>query len=80
MIKVHTDRENYLAGETSDIPVSEVEVSDFIPEFSSIDESHMDSVNLDQPVIIAETASVLPYALLFTTFEYFLRSDVVIYP
>ena len=39
-----------------DVPLEDVSVGDFCREFSSIDESHMDSVQLGQPVILAEIA------------------------
>jgi hypothetical protein len=37
-------------------PVEEVYVKDFYKEFSVINESHMDSVEIGQPVILAEIA------------------------
>ena len=44
----------YLEGECSDIAVTEVDVDDYPREFSSINESHVNTVSLTQPVIVAE--------------------------
>ncbi len=45
---------NYLERENSDIAATEVEVGSYYRGFSSINESHVDTVSLDQPVILAE--------------------------
>jgi hypothetical protein len=45
---------NYLEHENSGIAVTEIDVGSYYEKFSSINESHVDSVSLDQPVIIAE--------------------------
>jgi len=37
-----------------DVTLEEVEVSDFFKDFSSINESHMNSVEISRPVILAE--------------------------
>lgn len=44
----------YIEENPDDITVEEVAVSDFFEGFSLINESHMDSVEISQPVILAE--------------------------
>ena len=44
----------YIQKKSDDITLEEVAVSDFFEGFSSINESHMDSVEISQPVIMAE--------------------------
>ncbi len=44
----------YIKKNSSEIELVDVDVSDFPKCFSSIDESHLDSVDVSQPVIIAE--------------------------
>ena len=44
----------YIQKNLNDFSIEEVYVSDFEREFSSINETHMDSVELLQPVILAE--------------------------
>ena len=44
----------YIQKKPADITLEEVEVSKFFEGFSSINESHMDSVEISQPVIVAE--------------------------
>ena len=38
----------------SDVDLVEIAVSDFCSEFSSLDESHVDSVDISRPVVLAE--------------------------
>lgn len=45
---------NYLDGDSSGIAVTEVEVDNYPRGFSSINESRVNTVSLDQPVIVAE--------------------------
>ena len=45
---------SYLEAKSCSVPITEIDIGDFYKEFSSINESHVDSVNLEQPVIIAE--------------------------
>ena len=44
----------YLKQEDSGVSLTEIDIRSYFREFSSINETHVDSVNLDQPVIIAE--------------------------
>jgi hypothetical protein len=44
----------YLESKQSPVEISTFEISDYHGEFSSINESYVDSVDLDQPVIVAE--------------------------
>ncbi len=44
----------YIKKNSDGIAIEEVAVSDFFEGFSSINESHMDSVEISQPVIMAE--------------------------
>ncbi|HXW68439.1 MAG TPA: ParB N-terminal domain-containing protein [Dissulfurispiraceae bacterium] len=44
----------YIQENPDGIILEEVRVSDFSKDFSSINESHMDSVDISQPVILAE--------------------------
>ncbi len=44
----------YIQGNPDSITLGEVAVSDFFSGFSSINESHMASVEISQPVIVAE--------------------------
>jgi len=44
----------YIQKKPDGIAIEEVAVSDFFEGFSSINESHMDSVEISQPVIVAE--------------------------
>ena len=44
----------YIKENPDGISLEEVAVSDFFKEFSSINESHMDSVEISRPVILAE--------------------------
>jgi hypothetical protein len=44
----------YIHNKSEDFTLEEVAVSDFFGGFSSINESHMDSVEISQPVIMAE--------------------------
>ncbi|MBW2570461.1 MAG: ParB N-terminal domain-containing protein [Deltaproteobacteria bacterium] len=44
----------YIKKNSDSITLEEVEVSDFFKGFSSINESHMDSVEISMPVILAE--------------------------
>ena len=46
----------YLQSDESEVSLDEVRTDSFPVEFSSINEIHLDSVSLDQPVIIAEIA------------------------
>lgn len=46
----------HLASERSDTALSTLNVSEFPSSFSQIDESHIDSVDISKPVIIAEIA------------------------
>ena len=46
----------YLNSENSDNALSTVNVSEFFSGFSQINESHIDSVDISRPVIIAEIA------------------------
>jgi hypothetical protein len=46
----------YIHGNSDQFPIVEVAVDDFCKEFSVINEPHMDSVEIDQPVILAEIA------------------------
>ena len=46
----------YIRDNPDDIALEEVAVGDFHEEFSSISESHMDSVEISRPVILAEIA------------------------
>ena len=46
----------YLLSDTSDVPLEQVPTNRFPAEFSSINESHLEFVTLDRPVIIAEIA------------------------
>ncbi len=45
---------NYLEGENSAVPVTEIDIGSYHRECSSINESHVDSMGLEKPVIIAE--------------------------
>ena len=44
----------YIQKKPDGIAIEEVAVSDYFEGFSSINESHMDSVEINQPVIVAE--------------------------
>ena len=44
----------YIKKNPDSIPLEELAVSDFSKGFSSIDESHMDSVDISMPVLLAE--------------------------
>jgi hypothetical protein len=44
----------YIQKKPDGIAIEEVAVSDFFASFSSINETHMDSVEISQPVIVAE--------------------------
>lgn len=44
----------YIKQKPDGIAIKEVAVSDFFERFSSINESHMDSVEISEPVILAE--------------------------
>ena len=44
----------YIQNNPDNIALSEVELSSFYEEFSAINESHMDSVEVSRPVILAE--------------------------
>ncbi len=44
----------YIRGNSDDIEPEEVAVADFPRAFSSIDESHVDSVDVSQPVLLAD--------------------------
>jgi hypothetical protein len=44
----------HIAHEPTDIPLVEIDVSDFHPEFSSVNESHLEAVDVSLPVILAE--------------------------
>ena len=44
----------YIESHSTDFDLIQIEVEDFPKSFSSIDESHIDSVNIAQPVILAE--------------------------
>ena len=44
----------YIQKKSNEVAVEEVAVSDFFKGFSSINESQMDSVEISQPVILAE--------------------------
>jgi hypothetical protein len=44
----------YIRENPNDIILEEVSVRDFLEKFSSINESHIDSVQISRPVIIAE--------------------------
>ena len=44
----------YIQKNIDNITVEEVSVNDFFKEFSSIDESHVDSVDISLPVLLAE--------------------------
>ena len=46
----------YLKINSNEVDLVEVEVHDFPKSFSSIDESHVDSVDISRPVILAEIA------------------------
>ena len=46
----------HLRSEHSDIPISDVRVADFPRFSSSLDEAHIDTVDLEKPVVIAEIA------------------------
>ena len=46
----------YLKENPNEVDLVEAEVGDFSKSFSSIDESHVDSVDVSQPVILAEIA------------------------
>lgn len=46
----------YLKKNPNEVDLVEAEVGDFSKSFSSIDESHVDSVDVSQPVILAEIA------------------------
>ncbi len=46
----------YLKINSHEVDLVEVEVHDFPKSFSSIDESHVDSVDISRPVILAEIA------------------------
>lgn len=46
----------YLHSEDSDIPISDSRVADFPRFSSSLDEAHIDTVDLEKPVVIAEIA------------------------
>lgn len=45
---------DYIQKNSDAIPLEKVAVSDFFKDFSSINESHMDSVDISRPVILAE--------------------------
>lgn len=47
---------DYLQSDASNVPPVEVHTKSFHVDFSSINEIHLESVSLDQPVIIAEIA------------------------
>jgi len=47
---------DFIHSNPSDFAMEEVSVDDFPPEFSSINEKHMDNVQLGEPVILAEIA------------------------
>ena len=44
----------YLQNNPGNVALVEVAVTDFFPEFSCIDESHVESVDISRPVILAE--------------------------
>ncbi len=44
----------YLEKSPHDVALVEVAVSDFFTEFSSVDESHVESVDISRPVVLAE--------------------------
>jgi len=44
----------YIQNGSSDIALVEIKVSDFYREFSSINESHLQTVDISRPVVIAE--------------------------
>jgi hypothetical protein len=44
----------YIQKNSDDIVLEEVAVGDFPKEFSSINESHVDSIDISEPVILAE--------------------------
>jgi hypothetical protein len=44
----------YIQKNSATIPLEEVAISDFFKGFSSIEESHVDSVDISKPVILAE--------------------------
>ena len=46
----------YLKKNANEVDLIEAEVGDFPKSFSSIDESHVDSVDVSQPVILSEIA------------------------
>ncbi len=51
-----TKMTEYIQANPEGIALEDVAVSDFHKEFSSINESHMDSVQISRPVILAEIA------------------------
>jgi hypothetical protein len=44
----------YLENNPTDVDLSEVAVTDLFPEFSSVDESHVESVDISRPLLLAE--------------------------
>lgn len=46
----------YIHKNTDSIPIEKVTVGDFCRDFSSVNESHMDLVEISSPVILAEIA------------------------
>lgn len=49
-----TKMREYIHGHPKEIKVESVAVKDFFKEFSTINESHLDSVRVSNPVILAE--------------------------
>jgi len=49
----------YIQKNPDSIPLQEVAISDFFKGFSSIDESHVDSVDISLPVLLAEISPTL---------------------
>ncbi|MCK5214242.1 MAG: ParB N-terminal domain-containing protein [Candidatus Omnitrophica bacterium] len=47
----------YIQKNFANIPLETVEVEDFFKDFSSLDESHVDNVDISWPVIIAEIST-----------------------
>jgi len=44
----------YIEDHPANIPSVEIDVSDFHPQFSSVNEPHVDTVDVSRPVILAE--------------------------
>lgn len=44
----------HIAADSAEIGLVEITVSDFDPEFSVLDPSHVDSVDISKPVVLAE--------------------------